>query len=282
MSAFLEHSHLLDGVLGRGGAYVALALLLGVWLWELHWQRPLKHNLYYRIVAVASGFSGMAILLGNIALESTDPFNTNNMALPALSDIAQVLHTSFGMIWTGFGIFLLISAISSQPYIRLMGLMVMLFALAWNSHAGENGIGQWIFWVDWLHLSCALLWFGGLSLLVVFRLTRAETTGWRDLQFFSRLALPVFMLALASGVIRALLQYGEEQGLGYAYMMMLAIKLVLVAFVMGCAALLRRQLKQPPMSDIDYDNGVSLEYFLALLLMSAVALLTQLPSGPAN
>ena len=282
MSAFLEHSHLLDGVLGRGGAYVALALLLGVWLWELHWQRTLKHSVYYRAVAVASGLGGMAILLGNIALEASDPFNANNMALPALSDIAQVLRTSFGMIWAGFAVCLLISAISNQPYIRLTGLLAMLFGLAWNSHAGENGIGQWIFWVDWLHLGCALLWFGGLSLLVVFRLSKTETTGWQDAQFFSRLALPVFMLVLASGVIRAWLQYLEEQGLGYAYMLMLAIKLVLVTFVMGCAALLRRQLKEPPLSDIDYDNGVSLEYFLALLLMSAVALLTQLPSGLAN
>ena len=282
MSAFLEHSHLLDGVLGRGGAYVALALLLGVWLWELHWQRTLKHSVYYRAVAVASGLGGMAILLGNIALEASDPFNANNMALPALSDIAQVLRTSFGMIWAGFAVCLLISAISNHPYIRLTGLLAMLFGLAWNSHAGENGIGQWIFWVDWLHLGCALLWFGGLSLLVVFRLSKTETIGWQDAQFFSRLALPVFMLVLASGVIRAWLQYLEEQGLGYAYMLMLAIKLVLVTFVMGCAALLRRQLKEPPLSDIDYDNGVSLEYFLALLLMSAVALLTQLPSGLAN
>lgn len=282
MSAFLAHSHLLDGVLGRGGAYVALALLLGVWLWEFHWQRALKHSVYYRAVAVASGLGGMAILLGNVALEASAPFNASNMALPALSDIAQVLRTSFGMIWAGFAVCLLISAISNQPYIRLTGLLAMLFGLAWNSHAGENGIDQWLFWVDWLHLSCALLWFGGLSLLVVFRLTKAEATTWRDVLFFSRLALPAFTLALASGVIRAWLQYTEEQGLGYAYMLMLAIKLVLVAFVMGCAALLRQQLKQPSLSDVNYDNGVSLEYFLALLLMSAVALLTQLPSGPAN
>ncbi|SNR86073.1 putative copper resistance protein D [Methylobacillus rhizosphaerae] len=276
MSVLLEHPHLLDIILGRTAAYIALALLLGIWLWEWRWQRQLMHSNHYRAIAAISGSLGVLIVISNIALESSAPFDANNMALPGLSDIASVLQTSFGIAWMVYGVSLLIAVASSRQYLRFAGIMGMVTAMVLTSHAGEDGIYQLVFWIDALHLASAMLWFGGLSLLLAFRLTGTEYTSRQDLQFFSWLALPVFICVLGSGAIRITLQYLETRTLASAYILMLMVKLLLISGVVILAGWLRHQLHHGSMHNTTYDQGITLEYFFALLLVLATTTLTQL------
>ncbi|MCB5186635.1 CopD family protein [Methylobacillus caricis] len=199
------------------------------------------------------------------------------MEFPNSEEVTQVLNTSFGIAWLMYGAFLLMAAMSKSRWLVLVGLMGMLLSMVLSSHAGDGGIGQLIFWIDFFHLGCVLIWLGGLTLMLVFRLSGAEKTTKGDLQFFSRLALPVFMLILGSGVTRAVFQYYEEGVLEQAYIVMLIIKIGLVMGVIACAWQLRCKLQQTDVKASAYDNGVSLEYFFAILLLLVTGLLTQLP-----
>jgi hypothetical protein len=134
-----------------------------------------------------------------------------------------------------------------------------------------------LYWFGAIHLLLGLTWIGGLSILVVGRLGGGWRIEYAELQSFSRVALPLFLLIVVMGMIRLGLQYWYEKGLGSIYVTMLVLKLVAVAGVIVSAARLRRLLGSQVATESQYDEKLGTEVFFAALLVLSTALLTQLP-----
>jgi putative copper export protein len=190
----------------------------------------------------------------------------------------MLLHTIYGNAWVAYVILLTTGVLLiRRPWPAwLCGLGAGL-ALAVCGHSGEYGLDEPLYWLGAMHLLLALTWIGGLSVLVMARLAGGWQADFPALQYFSRVALPVFILIMLTGLARLGLQYVYEQGLGAIYLIMLGCKLVAVAGVVASAAGLRALLKAQPFSERRYDNGLGPEVFFAALLIIATALLTQLP-----
>ncbi|MCB5191469.1 hypothetical protein LG198_12090 [Methylobacillus arboreus] len=280
MPFLFDHVHLLDGALARAGAYMALAMIGGIGLWELRFRRPLVWEGYFRWSALALGTIALLLALNSAASNGEDYFNAEAMAVAGIGDMAELLiHSAFGRAWLVYWLFLLLAAVNPGQRLGWICALVMLGALVFASHAGELGMMHWVFWIDLVHMACALLWLGGLTLMLVFRLSGSEWISPVEFSFFSSVALPLFAVTLASGLTRAVLQYMEEGGLVLTYAAMLILKLAAVTAVAVCAWFLRRLLQRPGFSMARYDNGLSLEFFFALTLLLFTALLTQLLPG---
>lgn len=280
MPTVFDHAHLLDGALARACAYLALAVLAGMQLWEWRFSHSLVWRRYLNWGALALGSMALLFALNSAALDDGDVFNVAAMPVASPADmLALVRFSVFGQAWLAYWLSLLLAVFCRPAWLVRSAWLAMLLALALASHAGELGMASLAYWTDLLHMGCALLWLGGMSLMLVFRLADTAWISPPDLGFFSRLALPVFLLTLVSGAARAWLQYADEGGLAWTYAAMLGLKLAAVAAIAACAWRLRRLLRQPRFNMAVYDNGLTLEFFFALVLLLFTALLTQLPPG---
>lgn len=283
IEAFIDHPHVLDGSLGRALAYLGLAILLGLRLWIGPLRNAVPARLLpYQLVALTAGLGGAFLVVHAALAEAVDPFSTpfSMQEVPiTLADYQQMLlHTSYGNAWLAYcallvlGVWLLRHALPA--WLAAIG---GAFALAACGHSGEYGLTTPLYWVGALHLLLALVWLGGLLMIVVGRLGDMWRIEYAGLQSFSRLALPLFLLIIAMGITRLVLQYSYEQGLSPLYVAMLVLKLGAVAGIVFSAARLRRLFKDAAAPESQYDNKLGMEIFFAALLILATALLTQLP-----
>lgn len=292
MLNLLEHPHLFDGGLARAMAYLALALILG----QLYWRQRLQQGPAWGWLVWFLGTTGMLLALNSIWLS----VSTANGGQASDSSMLDMLSTQFTRAWLMYwlGLCLSLWLLRRIPWLSLLSAIAMLLAMGLSAHAGEAGALHLIFWLDVLHMGLALLWLGSLSLMLLSRLSSpdAETThplsastaahpparapiGLDDLKRFSMLALPLFITILLSGLARLGLGWEENAGFAFTYAMMLLFKLCAVLGVMLCAWHLRKLLRHRPFSGKQFDNGLSAEYFLALLLLLFTSLLTQLSPG---
>ncbi|MFZ5655441.1 MAG: hypothetical protein ACOY42_13730, partial [Pseudomonadota bacterium] len=166
-------------------------------------------------------------------------------------------------------------AVLPQAGLARIGILGSLLALAASTHAAGSGLGSPRYWLHVLHLAAALTWLGGLAVLCTARFGRARAAGPPQLQAFSRAALPLFLIAVATGIAGVAAQL--EYALSAVYLAVLGLKLAAVAGVAAAARRLRLLLRQPAAADFDvrYDGTLGTEIFFAALLLLAAALLTQ-------
>jgi putative copper resistance protein D len=278
LASLATTSHILDSTLGRSLIYLATALLTGIRLWlsYFHLVTPLP---YLPWIALASGVLGCLLLMYS-TLAQLAP-STDTMMLPILSweDIGTFLfHTSVGIGWLAFLMALLTAVIWIERRASWVAVLVMLVALSANSHAGEYGFFSAMFWIDLLHLALAMLWSGGVLILLYLQLGIANTSDGSCAGRFSKLALPLFLLLLASGIFRLMMQYETDRSLSELYVGVLLLKLAAIGGVILAAHGLRKQLKSGSLSDNDFDNGLSIEVFFMAILVFLTAMITQLPT----
>lgn len=283
LEAFIDHPHVLDGSLGRSLAYLGIAIVFGLRLW----MGPLRQNapeklLPYGLAALVAGFTGAFLVVHAALSEALDPFSTpfSMQEVPiSLADYQQLLlHTSYGKAWLSYcGLLAVAAGLIRYSWPAWVAAIGATFALAASGHSGEYGFGAPLYWPGAMHLLLALVWVGGLLMIVVGRLGGGWRIEYTGLQAFSRLALPLFLLMIALGVIRLALQYVVEQGLGVVYVAIVVLKLVAMTGVVFSAARLRRLLRGAEVQEREYDARLSLEIFFAALLILLTALLTQLP-----
>lgn len=282
IDAFIDHPHVLDGAIGRTLAYLATSLVLGLRLWmHIPQGRDIRFR-PYQISALIAGFAGAILVIHGTLAEAVDPFSTAFSMEEApvyFSDYRHMLlHTIYGNAWIAYAVLLTAGVLMiRRPWTAWLCGLGAGVALAVCGHSGEYGLDEPLYWVGTAHLLLALTWIGGLAVLVMARLAGGWQADLPALQYFSRVALPVFILIVLSGLTRLGLQYVYEQGLGAIYLLMLGCKLLAVVGVMASAARLRAMLKAQPFSEGRYDNGLGTEVFFAALLIFATALLTQLP-----
>jgi copper transport protein len=150
---------------------------------------------------------------------------------------------------------------------------------------------------DWLHLSSGAVWLGGIGLLVMAWARALRRGGWpvrqavarHVLPGFGRVALPAFVLVVATGVVSLITQLGHLDALWTtAYGRVLLVKIGLVGLVAlasaGHALRLRPQLLREGDAGVSVDRRhwrlVRGEPLLGLGVVAAVALLVAFPLPP--
>jgi copper transport protein len=161
----------------------------------------------------------------------------------------------------------LLAAIDVRRVLVLPAL-VLLAAPAVGGHAYDDGVPRIQVLVDFLHLSGAAAWTGGLAAL-------ALTIG--SARRFSRLALPAVGLIALTGVLRAISELTSVSQLwSTGYGRAILIKSALFAALLGLGYIARSRLLTQPAA---LRRSVAVELGLLAALVVAVAFLTALPPG---
>jgi copper transport protein len=151
-------------------------------------------------------------------------------------------------------------------------LLVAVVALSTSGHAAAVSLGVP---VDALHLLAAGLWAGGILALATLR----PPGGWRGpdgralLEGFSSVAIPAFLLTMATGTLRG---FQELSGLGdllaTPYGQVLGLKVLAVLAMVPLSILAWRRVIGTP----------RLEAGVAILVIGAAALLAAFPLPPGR
>lgn len=269
-------AHLLDGMLGRAAALLAVALLTGAAFWQYGLHVPVPSRSRIITIAISLGLIGVALSLNSSFFQWADSLG-EGATLPWDALLPLLLQTQYGQVWLAYGLLLLLTAVSwPRCYWLGLNLLGLVVCSAINSHAAEQGLSLLLGW-HVVHLACMLCWLGGVLMIGLTRLAQLGETGQAALARFSAWILPVFLLGLVSGVARLAWAWAENGTLHRVYLLAIACKLILMLAVCSCAWRLRRRLRQSPWQGARYDEVLTIEFFFALLLLFAAALLTQLP-----
>ncbi|KAF0842944.1 putative copper resistance protein D [Methylovorus glucosotrophus] len=285
MEELLAHAHLLDGTLGRALAYTAVAVMMGLRIWQ-QLGVTLAARKVWAGIAWGLGAIGALMVLHGILADQADPFQSparmGNSVITWQQASDLLMHTHIGQWWMAYLLILTLACLllyhSSGPRAFLMLLAGLVISLGATAHAAEQGLWTVLFWVDVAHLALALSWLGSLMVLAVNRLGGQAWVGLPALRAYSRFALPVFTGILFTGTLRLALQFAVDKGLAWTYLGVLLIKMLALTGVVLAAARLRGILGQLAPEYADYDHYLSHEVFCACMLLLATTMLTQLPS----
>lgn len=270
--------HLLDGTLGRAFALMAVAILAGLFLWKHCFSRPIPCLKRLIRAAIMIGLAGVALSLNSTFFQLSDPYDLDNAPLQWQLLAPLLFQTGYGRCWIIFSGLLLLTSWSATckkgMFLNIAGLIA---CLAYNSHATESGLAALPFLLDMVHQFCMLLWMGGLACIILARYSAFWQARRSALVAFSNFILPVFLVGLATGGLRLLSAFLVESRLHPVYWSVAGIKAVLVLAVCLCAWRLRQLLRRELFNGRRYDDIVGMEFFFAVLLLFAAALLTQLP-----
>jgi copper transport protein len=285
----------------RWGYFLALALLVGGLGFRLlvvgRSPPPAVERRFYLV----AGASVVAVLeLGIVAfiLRARDalqlPFG--RLLYGDLSPLAQGTRfgTAFVVMTLGFG---LVAALVFLAWLTERAVLLWpAFALSLGlcsglSLSGHSGVEAGASWrselADWVHLSAACLWIGGLVQLGFVVWPLAPALRREAFLRFSRLAGVLVALLVGAGVYLAYLRLPEAQDLWQEpYGRVLAVKLGLVALALGWGALHRFVVKpllergEPPavLSRSLLGEGA---VGMAVLLVAAVLVNADAPEKPA-
>lgn len=293
--------HFLDGMLGRSLCYAGIAAMSGMATWRMVTRaRPAAGKQGALVIGgLISALLGAGLLLNTAAIMAVNVFVSSSSALEdrlvGPDAYWAVLHDmDYGRYW----LFFLASVLALSLYWRLargrpslqdpgvwLFALAGLGALALMGHAADTGLWSWPFAVDFLHMTAAIAWLGGLTVLVLGRVGALWPVTETELRRFSRFAGIAFVLALALGVWRLWLTTHSLSALfSVSYGWVLAGKLLAVTGVIFSAWRLRHSLAQAEGFDETqwerFDDTLGIEVFFAALLILAAALLTQLPPPP--
>lgn len=195
-------------------------------------------------------------------------------------------QTRFGTVWLLQASLLLASTVCSVGFARLTlaagFAMASLVALPLDSHllASESSLVSRI--ANLAHVVLGAVWFGGIVVLLSLWRIEGRAASPRlagRLARFSRLALPVMLAVLLSGVLLARETVGRWAALfATDYGVLLLFKLVLVGVVLALAARLRRALVEGPQPLIDV-RLLAAEAALALLIALLAGVIAQTTPG---
>jgi putative copper export protein len=210
----------------------------------------------------------------------------------ALAVVPSVLtRTHFGTIWSARAValgILMVAAGRGGPVSR-GATLCLAFAVALSTslvgHAADHGDLSVATLIDWLHVSAAAAWTGGLFCLAVLVLPRTRTWPRDRLEAlvlrFSALAGWCLATVVASGIGNGWIEIGSIHALWTTtYGQILATKLTLVLSIvaLGAAnryAIIPRLVAGGAGAPARLATSVAWEAALGLLVLGCTALLTQ-------
>jgi copper transport protein len=198
---------------------------------EALWQRTLAVGATALVLAIAVALIEAADASGGLSADSMDAYLLSNGAgLARVGTVAAV------------GVALLLARKATVSAAATLALALLTIALSGHANSADpRGLAVL---TDWIHLLAATVWIGGIAQLATAWLPALRDAGLRHavirsvLPRFGRVALPAFLVVIATGSANALIQLGHPEELwSTAYGRVLAGKVALVALIAAASYL---------------------------------------------
>lgn len=260
------------------GAWVFRPLLLG--RETLLDATLLRVSRWLAAVALISGIGWLLLITASMAgawEAAIDP-----------STLSLVLgNTFFGQVWrwhlllNGLLVVLLLTPLHTRQTLRLILGSLLLATLAPVGHGAMlDGLsGQLLILNQIVHLTCVGAWLGGLLLLVMILRQPAGHAVRELLQRFSGVGYALVTGLVITGLINVRVLTGQfwPTPLLSGFALILLIKVVLVAVMLGLALFNRLRIKDCEQRLATLKTSVILEWLLGIGAVAAVSLLGTMP-----
>ena len=211
-------------------------------------------------------------------------------------DLRPIVYTPFGTAWVAMTLaFVLVTALIFLAWLTERRVLLwpafaiaVLFASGYSlsgHSAAEPNSSRWSELADWVHLSAASLWAGGLVMLFVVLVTTREL-GRAAFAGFARLAPVLIALLVAAGVYLSFLRLPELADLwttSYGQILMVKLGLVGLALVWGAVHhfVVEPRLDRPGvLSRLPRSIAGEAAVGMAVLLVAAILVNSSPPPAP--
>lgn len=262
----------------RGAGYLGLILLVGSALvLTLLWPRRLDRGGPLKVAYLGAGLAALGTLF-EMALDV--PYVSGTLSGITGDDVREVLSSQYGAAHTTrLGVLaasvILVRAVARGRGTRadraLLAVLGVVGAATWSisGHPTATAVPTVSVAADMIHIASMSIWLGGLAMLVLFLLPRANATELSAIvPIWSRWAGYAVSALLLTGLAQALLQFGSIHALiATAYGWLLLAKVGLVGVVLAVAAFSRRMVAAftpaggslPPHTEADADRAAQAE-----------------------
>jgi copper transport protein len=194
--------------------------------------------------------------------------------------VADVLDTRFGEVWLARLVLLIPAAVlvdqlargrARTTWWRAFALVTGVGLLLTPALSGHADTGRWVLAAqiaDVLHLGAAAVWLAGLVVLLVVALR--SDAGEAVARRFSDVALGAVIVVVVTGTFQSIRQVDGLDALETSYGRLLAVKIVVVATLIGVASISRTAVRQGQSS---LRTLVAVEVAMAVVIVGVTAML---------
>jgi copper transport protein len=264
----------------RGIVFGGLLLLVGAAAFiALFWPAGAAERRTRRLLWTGWWALFTGTLLG-IGLQAADVAGLGIDAAFDPNVVADVLDTRFGEVWLARLVLLIPAAVLvdslargrvRSPWWRAFAAVTGIGLLLTPALSGHADTGRWVRAAqvaDVVHVGSAALWLGGLAVLlfVALRTDAGEAVASR----FSDVALGAVVVVVVTGMFQSVRQIDSLDALETSYGRLLAVKVVLVAALIGVASISRTAVRQGARS---LRTLVAVEVAMAVVIVGVTAML---------
>jgi copper transport protein len=256
--------------------FFALLLLAGWVLWRpwIPFETE-ETSVKYKRIARYIQFFYLITLIGFIIYQ----FSSFLLGWTALELFQIMPRTLTGLSWIGsiilsvIGFFVLLR----WRWLDYIWIAMMLFCKSINGHAVASQIPWAAIILDFVHLTAAAVWVGGLTYLALFK--KEDNT--RFLALFSKAALLCIILLIVTGSVFTIIILPTLSYLFYtAWGILLLCKIGFVLLVVVTGAILRRSMKNHNQTEVGRWLNFDMIWMLTIVVIAAI--FSYLNPIPAN
>jgi putative copper resistance protein D len=243
-------------------------------------QRLTKTSRWLAAVALLTGVSWLLLITASMAGSWDAAFDPSTLRL-------VLGNTFFGQVWrwhlllNALLVALLMTPLRANRPLRIGLASLLLATLAPVGHGAMlDGLnGQLLILNQIIHLTCVGAWLGGLMLLVMILRQPTEHFIKATLQRFSGVGYVLVAGLVMTGLINVRVLTGQfwPTPLLSGFALILLIKVVLVAAMLGLALFNRLRIKHCEQRLPTLKTSVIIEWFLGIGAVAAVSLLGTMP-----
>lgn len=274
-------------VLCRFLHFVVVLMLFGAWVFQplllnadTLGRRLMRITRWLTAVALVSGVTWLLLITASMAGAWSAAFDPSTLGL-------VLRNTFFGQVWSWHLLLnavlmvLLLTPLHSNASLRLVVSGLLLATLAPVGHGAMlDGLsGQLLILNQIIHLTCVGAWLGGLLLLVMILRRPNGHALSTVLRRFSGVGYGLVAGLVITGLINVRVLTGAfwPTPLLSGFALILLIKVVLVAVMLGLALFNRLRIKDCEQRVGALKTSVLLEWLLGMGAVAAVSLLGTLP-----
>ncbi|QJI39668.1 copper homeostasis membrane protein CopD [Pseudomonas sp. ADAK2] len=274
-------------VLCRFLHFVVVLMLFGAWVFQplllnadTLGRRLMRITRWLTAVALVSGVTWLLLITASMAGAWSAAFDPSTLGL-------VLRNTFFGQVWSWHLLLnavlmvLLLTPLHSNASLRLVVSGLLLATLAPVGHGAMlDGLsGQLLILNQIIHLTCVGAWLGGLLLLVMILRQPNGHALSTVLRRFSGVGYGLVAGLVITGLINVRVLTGAfwPTPLLSGFALILLIKVVLVAVMLGLALFNRLRIKDCEQRVGALKTSVMLEWLLGMGAVAAVSLLGTLP-----
>ncbi|WP_309675872.1 copper homeostasis membrane protein CopD [Pseudomonas sp.] len=276
-------------VLCRFLHFTVVLMLFGAWVFRpllvngdagILDQRLARTSHWLAAVALVTGVGWLLLITASMAGSGDAAFDPSTLQL-------VLGKTFFGQVWrwhlllNALLVALLMTPLRSNLPLRIGLASLLLATLAPVGHGAMlDGLnGQLLILNQIIHLTCVGAWLGGLMLLVLILRQPAEHSIKASLQRFSGVGYVLVAGLVITGLINVRVLTGQfwPTPLLSGFALILLIKVVLVAAMLGLALFNRLRIKHCEQRLPTLKTSVIMEWYLGIGAVAAVSLLGTMP-----